>query len=213
MPEPSVALGGDAVQAEDLRVARARESALALRADAVDYVTLVECRRFPRWPEWDAVVFDVLVDRAPGVGRGIRARERIAAVFDAGDTRAPWLIPLRPDFPLMPHVLTDMGESLRSLCLTTETFADQKLRWTAQRFFRQLRDWLAAADSGELHGPDQPLEPLLGGGELPLVLPSDLFQGTAKRGLDLLMVVPVLTRAHKEGYVAQRPPPGVTLKL
>jgi len=213
MPEPSVALGGDIVRAEDLRAARARGAALALVADAIDYVTLVECRRFPRRPEWEAVVFDVLVDRAPGAGYDIRARERIAAVFDAGDTRAPWLIPLRNDFPLVPHVMTDMGESLRSLCLTTEAFADQKLRWTAQRFFRQLCDWLAAADRGELHGPDQPLEPLLGGGELPLVLPSDLFQGTAKRGLDLLMVVPVLTGAHKEGYVAQRPPPGVTLKL
>lgn len=213
MSEPYVALGSDTVRAEDLCVARARESALTLKADAVDYVTLVECRRFQGRRRWEAVVFDVVVDRAPGVGRGIRARERIAAVFDASDARAPWLIPLRPDFPLTPHVLTDIGESLRSLCLTTEPFADQKLRWTAQRFFRQLCDWLAAVDRGELHGSDQPLEPLLGGGELPLVLPSDLFQGTAKHGLDLLMVVPVLTGSRKEGYVAQHPHPGVTLKL
>jgi hypothetical protein len=60
------------------------------------------------------------------------------------------------------------------LCLDERPWSETRSRWTALRFVERIRWWLAATARGDLHGADQPAEPLF----LPslgVIVPGDLL--------------------------------------
>jgi hypothetical protein len=176
MDPPGARIGFD-----DLTVEKARDLVRILRPGSLPYCELLECRRLEDPHQADVVVFEVEVQRGQRAALDVRRRERIAAVFREDDTIAPEALALRPDFPLVPHVnslnLTFLKEFPRSLCLYDQPYHELKLMWTSIAFVERIREWLALTARGELHAEDQPLEPLLIGSPVALVLPSDLFDG------------------------------------
>ena len=172
---------GERIGFDDLTVPKARDLVRILRPGSLPYCELLECRRLEDPHQADVVVFDVEIQRGQRTAHDVKRRERIAAVFREDDTIAPEALALRPDFPLVTHVnslnLTFLKEFPRSLCLYDQPYHDLKLMWTSIAFVERIRDWLALTARGELHAEDQPLEPLLVGSPIPLVLPSELFGG------------------------------------
>lgn len=170
---------GKRIGFDDLTVEKARDLVRILRPGSLPYCELLECRRLEDPHRADVVVFDVEVQRGQRTAHDVRRRERIAAVFREDDAFVPEALALRPNFPSVPHVnslnLTFLKEFPRSLCLYDELYSELKLTWTSIAFVKRIREWLALTARGELHAEDQPLEPLLIGSPVMLVLPSDLF--------------------------------------
>ena len=202
---------GERIGFDDLTVEKARDLVRILRPGSLPYCELLECRRLEN-PQADVVVFDVEVQRGQRTVNEVRRRERIAAVFREDDAIAPEALALRSGFPSVPHVnslnLTFMEELPRSLCLYDQPYHELKLVWTSIAFVERIREWLALTARGELHAEDQPLEPLLVGSPIPLVLPSDLFGGDDETP-ELLVVRGVghegqvralIARRHSDGF-------------
>lgn len=181
MPEDSDYIDppGERIGFDDLALAKARDLVRILRPGNLPYCELLECRRLDDPQRAAVVVFEVDVQRGQHPVHDVRRRERIAAVFREDDAVVPEALALRPDFPLVPHVnslnLQFLEEFPRSLCLYDEPYHELKLTWTSIAFVERIREWLARTARGELHAEDQPLEPLLIGSPITLVLPSDLF--------------------------------------
>ena len=178
-------LSSDSREPEDLRVPRARELALWLRENVFVYATLVECRR---QGSSETVVFDVEVEVPQVRTHPIQRIERIAAQFFPSDTSHPEVIALRDDFPRVPHVNLRVRELPRSLCLYNESWRNIKHRWTPARFVARIREWLALTAKGELHQPDQPLEPLFLATRHRIVLPEEILAPEDESSLKQLYV-------------------------
>lgn len=104
----------------------------------------------------------------------VRRKEIFAAVFDPADQQLPRAWMLREDFPELPHLLLELTEKPRSLCLYNMPYDDVKLFWTGFLFLERIREWLKLSATGELHQNDQPLEPLLLSDEGMVLLPSEM---------------------------------------
>lgn len=176
MTSPFLDVGGEPVEAAELRVRKSRDLAITLRAGRIDFASFVECRKDAD-AEW--VVFDVGVEVSQVPRHPIRASERIAARFHEQDALFPAVYALRRDFPRVPHLNLHIEEYPRSLCLYDERYEDVKRTWTAPRFVHRVREWLALTARGELHQGDQPLEPLLGEHAGQIVLPRSTWDATA----------------------------------
>lgn len=148
------------------------------RAATGPFSTLVECRVTEKI---EFVVFDVDVERPQTPVNDIRARERIAGVFLRDDDKLPEVLALRDDFPIVPHLNLRDEEVPRSLCLYDQAWSELKMSWTGTGFVERIRWWLAFTARGELHGEDQPLEPLMFSHGFDLVV-------TAEFGLDKKLV-------------------------
>ena len=194
---------GERIDAHDLRLPQARAVAALAQRGKTLYVTLQQCFRHSSMKGTEIVQFDVEVERPQRAVNDIRRHEQILVVFHPEDG-LPWIVPVRSDFPDVPHLILHGNNeiALRSICLSAETEAEQKLHWTASRFIAGLRAWLAQTAKGELHGGDQPLEPFMLGGVGPLVLPSDLFEGIVPDRPQLLHIDTV-TGDWGKGYIAR----------
>jgi hypothetical protein len=166
---------GLVIESAELRVPKAREFAGTLLSGRLAFITLVDCRREETPQGTEVVVMDVEVERGQRTIHDIRRFERMAVRFFTDDRRAPEVLALRGDFPLVPHLNLQPQALPRSLCLFDEPYDDIKLRWTAAWFAERIRTWLAMTARGELHAPDQPLEPLLLGAAAHLILPGEIF--------------------------------------
>jgi hypothetical protein len=82
---------------------------------------------------------------------------------------------LRHDFPRVPHLNHTHREFPRSLCLYEQAWPDVAIRWTPIGFVERIRDWLKLTAKGMLHQDDQPLEQLLFGTGLRIILPTELL--------------------------------------
>lgn len=194
---------GTPIECAALRVAKAIETARAIDAKALTFVTLVECRRLDE-PAADVLVFDVEVELAQRIVCDIRHYERIAVTFWADDSTPPDTVVLRPDFPRVPHLNLRLQELPRSLCLYDESYDEIKLRWTAKHFIERIRTWLALTAKGHLHADDQPLEPLLFVSPYLLVLPNDIFAETQSDVPELLSIQVVDGGAGQYTLIAQK---------
>lgn len=198
---------GERIGSDDLTVERARDLVRILRPGTLPYCELLECRRLEDPHKADVVVFEVEVQRGQRAALDVRRRERIAAVFRDDDAIAPEALALRSDFPPVPHInsvnLTFLKQFPRSLCLYDQPYHDLKLGWTSIAFVRRIREWLALTARGELHAADQPLEPLLVGSPVSLVLPSDLFGG-GEEDPELLVVRGMGHEAEVRALIARR---------
>jgi len=176
---------GEVTTVSSLRVSKARELAGFLSEGLHQYATLVECRVLP---DAEVVVFEVEVELPQIRIHPIERFERIAVIFSERDIQVPETLALREDFPLVPHLNLHAQEFPRSLCLYEERYREIKREWTAARYVERVRTWLGLTAKGNLHGDDQPLEPLLLGQDGHIVLPSDLFGSGAESESERLFV-------------------------
>lgn len=169
---------GDLITPAQLTASKAQELVAALNRPGMPFVQFVECRRIvDGGPSTrDVVVFDTDVEVGQHTAHDIRLRERIAVAFPVDDSLMPEVLALRDDFPLVPHTNIRDVERPRSLCLFDRPYEELRLNWTAMSFIERIREWLALTARGELHDEDQPLEPLLQGIPVYLILPSDLLE-------------------------------------
>ena len=127
------------------------------------------------------VSLEVDVEVAQDRVHDIRPKERIAVEFRRDDRRTPDAFALRRDFPVVPHLIQRAAEIPRNLCLFEDSWHEVKLRWTPAYCVAVLRGWLADTSRGTLHADDQPLEPLILGTGVRLILPADLDDGRPVR--------------------------------
>lgn len=64
----------------------------------------------------------------------------------------------RKDFPVVPH-LNVKSDGVKSLCLFDVPFCEIEYMFNASMFIRRIVYWFEKTARGELHQPDQPLEP------------------------------------------------------
>src|SRR5438105_15673447 len=124
------------------------------------------------------VVLDVEIEIYQHRPVDIRPVERVALVF-WNDDRMPWVLAMREDFPLVPPLNQWSEEKPRSLCLYDQAWSEARMRWTPVGYVERISAWLALTARGELHAHDQPLEPLLMGSPIPLILPEQSLTLTA----------------------------------
>lgn len=165
------------VTTDSLELPRSRGLAAALEAGRLAFVHLVECRRRSGGNDTilETIIFEVDVERPQRCVHGIRRVERIAAEFTSLDNWYPEVTSLRADFPQVPHLNLRDSVIPRSLCLYDQSWSEVALRWTPTAFVERVRTWLAETAKGTLHQTDQPLEPVLAGSGLSIILPPDLF--------------------------------------
>ena len=207
MPGPERWLG-ERINSEDVRARKAREVIEVLRTETLPFVRLVGVTRRPDGMEVLRVEVQPEVPADPV--NDIRVVEPIAILFDPEDRRQPTAWALREDFPDLPHTfLVEQGAPM-NLCLYDEPYSEQRLYWTAPAYVRRLHWWLSQVAIGQLHQPDQPVEPFLPGSSEQVVLPTALFEVSNKRGPRALALYAV-PRKSRNGftYVASRQAQGV----
>jgi proteasome lid subunit RPN8/RPN11 len=156
--------------------------------------SLVECRT----DESDEiVVLDVSVERPQRPANDVRPVERIAVRIHGADTKAPDALALRDDFPIVPHLNMHREAKPRSLCLYDRPWEEIRPGWTAAGFLERIRWWLGQTARGQLHGEDQPLEPLMFSHGLDLVVSSRFGRPDG----DALEIVRVVLVDGKDGRV------------
>lgn len=187
---------GEKIPADELKLAKAQELTQALANQ--NYVTLVEC--FREFDGSEAIVFDTVVEVPQRKVHDIRRLERIGVRFDPQDKILPETLALRDDFPHVPHLNIRSTEFPRSLCIFDVPYSEIKRHWTAAFYIRKVRDWLRLTARGELHGHDQPLEPLLYGSEGILVYPPAIFD--QQNPAQVLIINEVIGNDNLKTYIA-----------
>lgn len=172
MDQPYLPIHGDLVAPSDLALPKAQELARFLQSATNPFVRLLECRA--RSGE-EVLVLEVDVEVPQRPTHDIRHTEQLATIFSQADQQQPEVLSLRPDFPSVPHLNLRSAEFPRSLCLYDRPYYEVKLHWTAPSFLERIREWLAQTAKGELHGEDQPLEPLMFDSALDFVIPDHLL--------------------------------------
>lgn len=150
---------GDPIGQGELVVQRARDVARLVATVSPPYLRLLECRRRAGAFEGDLLVLEVEVELPQRPVHDIRRHEMVAVTFLSDDRNFPEVEALRTDFPQVPHLNLRANDTPKSLCLYAEPWEDLKLRWSAGAYLERIREWLARTARGELHEPDQPLEP------------------------------------------------------
>lgn len=196
MAEDFTEAPGEVISPGALTIPKARELAGVMASGLLPYVRFVESRRDG---DHELVVLDVEPEVPQRPVHDIRRVERIAVRFDPKDRLAPDPLALRIDFPQVPHTNFRVEEHPRSLCLFEERYEDQKPRWTAAMFAKQLHRWLSRTARGELHESDQPLEPFFVGSLTPIVLP-ERFYGTER--IDALVRLVITAVPHRQNEFA-----------
>jgi len=197
---------GDPIAPDALTLHRARQLYRVASSGVDPYVSFVEARRASDGPfaGGEVVVCDVGVEVPQRRVHDIRRRERVAVLVLPGDAHSPVPLALRTDFPTVPHTHVRIDGQPVPLCLSDQPASEVLLHWTPTGFWGQLRTWLARTARGEVHGADQPLEPLLLTPAAALIVPHDLAPSHGDTPEYLL----VHARDGGDGrlvYVAERP--------
>lgn len=165
----------EVVDPGDLRLDRAKKIARLTSSQQYGGAILVESRIGA--DDREAIVLDVEVSLGQvRPVNDINTREKIVAICD-GD-KFPAVISLRQDFPDLPHLNAGLKGTPRSFCLYDDPPQELLRSWTALSFLNRVRWWLVSNAYGELHGDDQPLDPILFGGIMfTLIVPDRLVAG------------------------------------
>jgi hypothetical protein len=161
---------GDPVEPDSISAPKAWQLVQLLQRGH-PFSRLVECRRDDAH---DIAVLDLDIEVPQLKVHDIRPLERVSVAFDREDRYIPEVLALRSDFPVVPHLNLRHRERPRSLCLFEEPYRDLKARWSGRMLVERVREWLRLTARGELHGDDQPLEPLLIDTAGTIIVPHDL---------------------------------------
>lgn len=190
---------GVLVDVDALVLPRAKQCAVILASGILNFTRLLECRVSESGGRHEILVIEVDVQRPQKRVHDIHSCERIAVIFDESDSQIPETLSLREDFPRVAHLNLRRHEKPRSLCLEERPWDDMKLDWTVPGHIELIRSWLSRTSRGELHQPDQPLEPLLFGSGYHIVIPDDVTRPEAGGGQQKLHIV--LRGTTEEGRV------------
>ncbi len=150
---------GYTIARDFVSVARARDVAQLFAPTSPPFLQLLECRRRETAFTGDVLVLDVEVELPQHPVHAIHPHELIAVTFLDDDSTFPEVEALRADFPQVPHLNVRPYDAPKSLCLYEEPWADVQLHWSPRAYLERIREWLALTARGELHAPDQALEP------------------------------------------------------
>lgn len=156
---PGLADLGDAVDAEELRLPRARALASFLASEDHAEASILECRRRAT-DGLETVVFEVRVERPQDLAADIRRVEPIAVRFEPADDRPPVTLAARSDFPETPHQNIVPAGHMRYPCVDDRPWAEARSTWTPFALVERVRWWLGAAASGGLSDDTQAIDPL-----------------------------------------------------
>jgi len=175
--EEVLAAHGPVVAPESLAAEKARRVAVAIREIAALEVILVEARQRDGT---SALVVDVEASIGQKPRNDIRSRERLLVAFDAADRSWPAVYALRAGFPTtVPHLNVAAPGLPPSLCLSVQGYAEVQRDWSPAYYVRLMRHWLEATARGDLHRPDQPVEPFLLEAAGTLIVPHRLVEEPA----------------------------------
>ena len=148
------------ISPDTLKSASAKRMHSLVTSDRLDDVRYVECLSNEAG-DHEAIVVEIVVPLGQKkTVADIRTVEPVAITFRT-QASVPTAYPLREDFPTnVPHVNVAPEGIPRSLCLSDQPLEDQLRGYTAVGFLSQIRWWLEKTAYGELHGVEQPLDPL-----------------------------------------------------
>lgn len=167
------------VETSDLQLERANLVLQAVRRDGDCH--LIECRRSDDGAR-EIIVVDLDTHGIPTRCHvDIQFSERIAFVVPRDSRRYVAALMLRKGFPTLLHQNQVRPNSPRDLCLHYEPRVTVLRTWTAQRFIRRVKWWLASSATGTLHAADQIPESLFFNSDRELVVPAN-FDALAAAG-------------------------------
>ena len=161
------------VPIDELRTEHARAAALYLERHGGGAIALHERRR---GDETDLLVVDVTTGAPQRPRHPIRARERVGLLFLPIEGR-PLVMALRDDFPDTEHQLLPAEGSPPMICIDDRAWVEAQRTWTPAELVKRIVTWFERTALGELHQDGQPVEPLLLGSPLRLLVPRSLIAG------------------------------------
>ena len=174
-------ISGKRISSNELSIKKAHDLALAIQSEDNPHVSLLECKCLSN--EEEVVIFEIEIELGQKRVYEILNTERIGICFDSMDKKAPKVLALRKDFPLTPHQFLKEEEFPRNLCLFDEDYEELKLFWNPIFLLNQLRIWLVKTAREKLHDKDQPLEPILLGFPINIVVPRELLSKSSNKSL------------------------------
>jgi hypothetical protein len=190
-------MSGDVVAPQEVSGAMAKDLTQRLLRGQIPFTTLIECRRDG---EFEILVIDIETEVPQRPVYDIRGVERLGFRFRILSAEIPRVFAIRADFPQVPHL--NIAASLdepKSLCLFEEPYRDLKSRLTAPLLLERARDWLRLTARGQLHGTDQPLEPLLTGVGGHLIVPHAIVTPLAVG--DVPAALSITSRGRRRGQL------------
>lgn len=108
----------------------------------------------------------------------IRPREPVRLIFTLDDSRQPWVLSTREDFPVgLVHTTLDREGDGLALCIWEEVWSDLATNLTGQACIERIRTWFSSMSAGTIHDDDQVLEPLIHSTAHTLIIPSGQMHG------------------------------------
>ncbi|MDE8741838.1 Mov34/MPN/PAD-1 family protein [Pectobacterium polaris] len=108
----------------------------------------------------------------------IRPREPVRLIFTLDDSRQPWVLSTREDFPVgLVHTTLDREGDGLALCIWEEAWSDLATNLTGQACIERIRTWFSSMSAGTIHDDDQVLEPLIHSTAHTLIIPSGQMHG------------------------------------
>ena len=171
---------GVEIPIDELQLRRSKLMAHFLIEKGGEHVACLEkvCRREDGG---EVLVVTLNVERPQHCVHDIHAQEQVTIGFKAEDDSPPSVMPLREDFPNVPHLMIGSFDEPRPLCLYEEPWEHARIHWTPSRFIHRIHFWMTRTAEGALHAEDQPLEPLLAGSEGWLVCADVLIAGASAK--------------------------------
>lgn len=192
---------GEQVDVDALKAARAASLAAYLQSTRPAYARLVGAHRDAEGIE--SVLIDLDVEVPQNSVHPIADVEPVAIRFAADDRRVPEVLALRHGFPRVPHLNLTPNVYPKSLCLYEQPWNELRLHWTPALFVERIREWMALTARGELHGADQPLEPILLEWDRVIIVPIAAINLARANALARLYVDEVPQPGERSVYVAR----------
>lgn len=137
----------------------------------------------------ELVTFDLLTDAPQRPFVDIRRSEPIGILFSSDDS-PPIALSLRDDFPDTEHQLLVPDGVPSALCIDDRPWAEARTTWTPAELVERLSLWFHRAARGELHDPNQPLDPFFGLSDLSFVFPRSVLEGKGAAELAFFATTP-----------------------
>ena len=120
---------------------------------------LRECRRIEEIG-YEIVSFDLQISVPQRPVHPILPVETVSVGFASGNLAPPRIVVARHDFPDTPHQnLVPDGQPC-VLCIDDRSWQDARSDYTASELLSRIVTWFEKACQGELHGADQPFDPV-----------------------------------------------------
>lgn len=150
--------GSEPTDRAKLDIPFARSFAAHIEEACGDFARLVECRTLPS-KKVELVSFELQIGVPQRPVYPILDKEVVTVCF-FDETSPPLVAVARENFPDTPHQNV-VPEGLPSiLCIDDRPWQDTKSSYTASELMARIQIWFSKACEGELHGIDQPFDPV-----------------------------------------------------